>query len=237
MFWRIVIFLLACLPLASRAQYNIDKLLLNGQVALHYEDYVLSMQYFNQVIALKPYLYEPWHYRAVAKFYLDDYTGAEADISKAIELNPYISQFFDLRAIARIRQERYEGAINDYNRAIALSPMEQNYWFNRAFCLMNQEKYDAALLQTDTIIHKWSKTAKAYSLRLKSCFTRRILSMQPNRLTRVLKSILMMPIAGPPVLTSVWLVVSGRMLTRNCQRLSIFGQMHITTISTGHWLG
>ncbi len=165
MFWRIVIFLLACLPLASRAQYNIDKLLLNGQVALHYEDYVLSMQYFNQVIALKPYLYEPWHYRAVAKFYLDDYTGAEADISKAIELNPYISQFFDLRAIARIRQERYEGAINDYNRAIALSPMEQNYWFNRAFCLMNQEKYDAALLQTDTIIHKWSKTAKAYSLK------------------------------------------------------------------------
>ena len=89
---------MACLSLVARAQYNIEKLLRNGQVALHYEDYVLSIQYFNQIIALKPYLYEPWQYRAVAKFYLDDFTGAEADISKAIELNPYIHQFFDLRS-------------------------------------------------------------------------------------------------------------------------------------------
>ena len=46
-----------------RAQYNTDRLMLSGEVALHYEDYVLSIQYFNQVIVLKPYLYRPWQFR------------------------------------------------------------------------------------------------------------------------------------------------------------------------------
>lgn len=156
---------MACLSLAARAQYNIDKLLRNGQVALHYEDYVLSIQYFNRIIALKPYLYEPWQYRAVAKYYLDDFTGAEADISKAIELNPYIHQFFDLRAITEIKQERYDEAIADYDRAIRLQPMQQSYWFNRAVCLMNEKKYDEALQQTDTIVRKWANAANAYSLK------------------------------------------------------------------------
>lgn len=165
MYRHIVIIVVACLSLVARAQYNVDKLIRNGQVALHYEDYVLSIQYFNQIIALKPYLYEPWQYRAVAKFYLDDFTGAESDISKAIELNPYIHQFFDLRAITKIRQERYGEAVADYNRAIKLQPQQQNYWFNRAICLMNEKKYDEALLQTDTIIRKWSTAANAYSLK------------------------------------------------------------------------
>lgn len=160
-----VLIFLACLSLAAKAQYNVDKLLRNGQVALHYEDYVLSIQYFNQIISLKPYLYEPWQYRAVAKFYLDDFTGAESDISKAIELNPYIHQFFDLRAITRIKQERFEDAIVDYNHAIRLQPQQQNYWLNRAICLMNDKQYAKAQLQTDTIIHKWSQNANAYTLK------------------------------------------------------------------------
>ena len=71
------------LPLSMRAQYNIDRLLTSGQMALHYEDYVLSIQYFNQIISLKPHLYLPWHLRGVAKYYLDDYVGAESDATEA----------------------------------------------------------------------------------------------------------------------------------------------------------
>ena len=75
--FHISFFIFASLP--SYAQYNIDRLINVGRSALYYEDYVLSMQYFNQAIAAKPYLYEPWFYRGVAKVYLDDYAGAEAD--------------------------------------------------------------------------------------------------------------------------------------------------------------
>ena len=68
-------------PLLSFAQYNLDRVLTAGRAALYYEDYVLSIQYFNQVITAKPYLYEPWFFRGVAKFYLDDWIGAENDCS------------------------------------------------------------------------------------------------------------------------------------------------------------
>lgn len=158
--------LLLFLPFSkAKAQYNVDRLIMNGEVALHYDDYVLSIQYFNKVLALKPYLWLPWYDRAVAKYYLDDYIGAESDASKAIELNPYIEQIFDLRAIARIRQEKYKDAISDYDRAIHLNPSVSSFWLNRAICRLNIQDYDQCLLDADTIIKRWAKTASAYSLK------------------------------------------------------------------------
>ena len=75
-------------PLFAMAQFNIDRLIMIGRSALYYEDYVLSIQYFNQAVTAKPFLYEPWFFRGVAKFYLDDYVGAENDCSEAIKRNP-----------------------------------------------------------------------------------------------------------------------------------------------------
>lgn len=161
----LVFLLLAASALAAKAQYNVERLVTSGQVALHYEDYVLAIQYFNQVIALKPFLYEPWQGRAAAKFFLDDFVGAEADATEAIILNPYIDILYDLRAIARIRQQNYAGAVADYDKAIAISPDTRNFWLNRAICLMNNKEYDKALGQTDTIARKWNRFATVYQLK------------------------------------------------------------------------
>jgi len=153
------------LPLGLRAQYNINRLLTSGQVALHYEDYVLSIQYFNQIIALKPHLYLPWQLRAAAKYYLDDFVGAEADATEAMMRNPYVNEIYDLRAITRIRQKKYEEAIADYNQAIRLEPSMSNYRYNRAICRMNLEQYEQALQETDTLINRWATSANAYTLK------------------------------------------------------------------------
>lgn len=158
-----LVFFLA--SLCMYGQYKVDRLILSGRVALHYEDYVLSIQYFNQALAQKPYLWEPWQLRSIAKFYLDDWSGAEADASKAIELNPYITELYDLRGISRIRLEQYAGAIEDYTKAISLEPNNRNYWYNRAACYMEQKDYDKALLQLDTVIAKWDKYAPSYLLK------------------------------------------------------------------------
>ncbi|MCD8289244.1 MAG: tetratricopeptide repeat protein [Prevotella sp.] len=155
---------LLCVPTA-RAQFNIDRMLVSGEVALHYEDYVLSIQYFNQIIALRPHMYQPWHLRGAAKFYLEDFAGAEEDATQAISLNPYVDAIYDLRAIARIRQDKYDEAIADYTKAISLNPAQENYWYNRAICEMHLKNYDTALLQTDTIIRRWSKFANGYALK------------------------------------------------------------------------
>lgn len=147
-----------------RAQYNIDRLLTSGQIALSYDDYVLSIQYFNRIIELKPYIYQPWQYRAAAKFYLDDFSGAESDATEAIRLNPFVDNIYDLRAISRIKQQKYDLAIDDYSNAIRLNPTNQNFWFNRAICRLNTKDYTRLHLDVDTIVRKWGKMSQAYIL-------------------------------------------------------------------------
>ena len=147
------------------AQYNIDRVLMAGRSALYYEDYVLSMQYFNQAINAKPYLYEPWYYRAIAKYSLDDFVGAELDCNEAIALNPYITGIYDLRGICRIRQRKFEEAATDYTKAIKLDPINQNLWYNRALCRLNSKEYDQANAELDSMMVRWSQNAKIYQLK------------------------------------------------------------------------
>ena len=67
--------------------------------ALYFEDYVLSIQYFNQVINAKPYLYEPYFFRALAKLNLEDFQGAEADCDAAIQRNPFVVGAYQIRGL------------------------------------------------------------------------------------------------------------------------------------------
>ena len=146
------------------AQYNTERLLNVGRSALYYEDYVLSIQYFNQIISLKPYLYEPWFYRGIAKFYLDDFIGAEQDCSAALERNPYVVGIYELRGLARIRQKKYPAAIDDYTVALRYDPENRSLWHNRVLCRIEDKQYEAALADLDTMTARWSSYASAYSL-------------------------------------------------------------------------
>ena len=53
-----------------KAQINTDQVMNIGRNALYFEDYILSIQYFNQVIKAKPYLADPYFYRAIVKLEL-----------------------------------------------------------------------------------------------------------------------------------------------------------------------
>ena len=145
-------------------QFNTDRLVMIGRSALYYEDYVLSIQYFNQVISAKPYLYEPWYYRGVAKYYLDDFSGAESDCTEAINRNPYVVGIYELRGLCRIQQKNYEEAIKDYNSALHYEPDGLNLWHNRALCRIQQKDYDQALAEIDTMTTRWSKNARVYAM-------------------------------------------------------------------------
>lgn len=144
------------------AQYNIDRLLTIGRSALYYEDYVLSMQYFNQAISAKPYLYEPWFFRGIAKYNLDDYVGAEQDCNEAIQRNPYVVSIYELRGVARIQQKKFSDAIIDYTMALKYDPENRNLWHNRVLCHIKNEGFSEALLELDTLLTRWSRYAPAY---------------------------------------------------------------------------
>lgn len=88
---NIIFLLLSFSSFLSVAQINTDRVMNIGRNALYFEDYILSMQYFNQVIKVKPYMAEPYFYRGVAKLSLDDFKGAEEDCTLCIERNPLLS--------------------------------------------------------------------------------------------------------------------------------------------------
>lgn len=124
-----------------RAQINTEQVLRVGRNALYFEDYMLSIQYFNRVIDAKPYLAEPYFLRAIAKYNLEDYAGAEADASKAIELNPFITDAWEVRGVARQNRGNDADAIGDYEHALSLLPRNRNLLFNLAMAQEGAKKY------------------------------------------------------------------------------------------------
>lgn len=123
------------------AQINTDQAVIVGRNAMYFEDYVLSIQYFNQAIKAKPYLAKPYFYRAIAKLNLEDFQGAEADASKAIELNPFITDAWEVRGVARQNLGNTKDAITDYRHALELLPNNRQLMFNMALAQTSEKDY------------------------------------------------------------------------------------------------
>lgn len=121
-----------------------------GQNAMYFEDYVLSIQYFSQVIKIKPYLAEPYLQRAIAKINLGDYQGADQDCSEAIERNPFMPFAYYARGFARRGLEFYPEAVADFTKAIEFSPNSQYLLLNRIDTRERNKDYAGALNDLET---------------------------------------------------------------------------------------
>ena len=153
------------LPGVLTAQINTEKVMTIGKNALYFEDYVLSIQYFNQVIGVKPYLAEPYFYRGLAKMNLEDFQGAEADCTESIERNPFVVNSYQIRGLSRIRQQNYAGAIEDYEKALRMDPENVPVWHNLTLCRIHEKKYDLAKAGLDSLIHIAPRYIEAYLMR------------------------------------------------------------------------
>lgn len=136
--------LFLCCFSSAKAQINTDQVLQIGRNALYFEDYILSIQYFNQVIAAKPYLAQPYFFRALAKYNLDDFKGAERDATLAIERNPFITDAYELRGVSRQNLGLDSLAIIDYTHALTLLPENRGMLFNLALAQENVKDYESA---------------------------------------------------------------------------------------------
>jgi tetratricopeptide (TPR) repeat protein len=163
----VILFLFSCLGfvLPMQAQINTNRVLAIGKNALYFEDYILSIQYFNQVIRSKPYLAEPYLYRAIAKLSLDDYKGAEDDLTLCIERNPFLVYSYLYRGIARQYQNNYTGSIEDYNKGLEFRPENRQMLINKGIAYVQQKDYDSALTTLDQLIKYQPKFTQAYITR------------------------------------------------------------------------
>mgnify|MGYP000065695469 CR=1 FL=1 len=153
------------LPTLLYAQINTERVMTIARNALYFEDYVLSIQYFNQVINAKPYLYEPYFFRALAKINLDDFQGAEADCDQAIQRNPFVVGAYQIRGLARIRQDKFDGAVEDYKTALKYDPENVVLWHNLSLCHMQKEDFNAAKEDLGKLLAIAPRYTRAYLMR------------------------------------------------------------------------
>ncbi len=158
--------------LPAHGQLNTDRVLTVGRNALYFEDYVLSIQYFNQVIRTKPYMAQPYLLRALAKYNLDDFEGAIADATLAIERNPFLPDAWEVRGVSRQCIGDNRSAITDYAGALQLLPHNRHLLFNMAIAQSESSDYEAADSTFAELIRLYPRFDNAYVGRAQLHLTR-----------------------------------------------------------------
>ena len=162
---RKLLWLLLLVSASLHAQINTERVMTIARNALYFEDYVLSIQYFNQVINAKPYLFEPYFFRGLAKINLEDYQGAEDDCDIAIQKNPFVVGAYQVRGLARIRQDKFDEAIEDYRTALKYDPENLVLWHNLTLCHIQKKDYPAANDDLAQLIKVAPRYTRAYLMR------------------------------------------------------------------------
>ena len=158
-------FIIVCTTLSVNAQVNTDRVMNIGKNALYFEDYVVAIQYFNQVIAAKPYLADPYYYRAMAKFLLDDFKGAEEDCTVCLERNPYYTAAYQLRGAALQNQNKYEPAAADYKKSLEFFPEDRLTLVNMGIVNVELKQYDIAEKFFDVLLRRFPDYSPGYLTR------------------------------------------------------------------------
>ncbi len=156
------IFLFVLMAWNVSAQINTKRMMEIGRNAIYFEDYVLAIQYFNRVVNAKPYMADPYFYRAVAKISLEDYVGAEQDCNMALERNPFVVDAYRCRGAARLSLERYDEAIADFEKGLELEPNNKYLSLFKGTVYACQEKWDSAIAVYSDLISHHANFKEAY---------------------------------------------------------------------------
>ena len=161
---RSIIYFIALISpiMTLHGQINTEQVLRIGANTNYFEDYVLSIQYFNQVITVNPRLAKPYFYRAIAKLNLDDFAGAEEDATLAIERNPFITEAYEVRGVARQNQGKNREAIEDYNRVLEMFPEERGVLFNKAMAQGSIKDRKGAAETFEALLKKYPRHSEGY---------------------------------------------------------------------------
>lgn len=164
-FWIAFISALVTSVAGAFAQIDAEQVMNIGRNVLSMDDYMLSIQYFNQAIKAKPYLAEPYFLRAFAKLQLDDFEGAEQDCSLSIERNKFRTETYKLRGFARQSQGKDSLAIEDYVIGLQYNPQDKYFLFYKAVAETELKRYGAADTTFSTLLRIFPRFDDGYTAR------------------------------------------------------------------------
>jgi tetratricopeptide (TPR) repeat protein len=162
---RLLFILFITLPLSLAAQINVNHFIFNGKQAIVNNEFSEAIQLFNQVINVRPELHEPFFLRAIAKYNLGDYKGAEQDLSAAIEIKPNYPEALLYRGICRERLMNFNDAISDFDRALKLEPYNAEVYVSKAFTKSMMQEHATAIDVCDQAIKIDKRNERAYLCR------------------------------------------------------------------------
>lgn len=143
----LLFFIIVCVVVSANGQINTTQVVVSGREALENNDYMKAIQYFNLAIQSKPEQAQPYLYRSIVRFVLEDYLGAERDVTRAIELNPFLNEVYEVRGAILQKLGRNEAAISDYEKALEVLP-QNKYILNNLAALYHEVGEDSKSNQT-----------------------------------------------------------------------------------------
>lgn len=152
-------------PLAADAQINAEQVINIGKNVLSMDDYMLSIQYFNQAIKAKPYLADPYFLRGLAKMNLDDFKGAELDCTEAIRRNKFKTEAYKLRGFARQHLGLDSLAVADYDEGLKHDPTDRYFLFYKGVALTSMKKNDEAKETMDQLLRLYPRFEEGLAAR------------------------------------------------------------------------
>lgn len=169
-------------PSTAFSQINAEQVLTIGKNVLSMDDYMLAIQYFNQAIKAKPYLSDPYFFRALAKINLDDYAGAEADCDLAILNNKFKTEAYKLRGFARQVQGKDSLALEDYDFGLTYNPLDKNFLFYKAVALTDLNRFEEADSTFSVLLRQYPRFDAGFTARAR-------LNLEKNDTTQALEDI------------------------------------------------
>ena len=162
---RFIILMIGIFSFQASGQTNAEQVLTIGRNVLSMDDYLLAIQYFNLAIKAKPYLSEPYFYRAIAKLYLDDLKGAEEDCTLSIERNAFKPETYKVRGIVRQQMGLDSLAIIDYETGLKYNPSDKYFLFYKGLALTDLNKYSEADTVLSEVISRFPTFEEGYEAR------------------------------------------------------------------------
>lgn len=152
-------------PVMASAQVNAEQVLNIGRNVLSMEDYMLAIQYFNQAIKAKPYLSDPYFFRALAKINLEDYKGAEEDCTLALERNKFKTESYKLRGFARQNMGKDSLAVKDYEMGLQYNPEDKYFLYYKALAETEMKKSKDAESSFERLLRIYPQFEEGYAAR------------------------------------------------------------------------
>ena len=150
---------------AQKSKYKFGDYIKFGRVSLSKGHNHEAIQYLNSAIKHRPTSYEGYFLRGIAKYYLDDYLGAESDFTIAMQYDPYNGEIYHYRGIVRSQQYNFGGAMADYATAIHLNPKNPIFYLNRARSYLFLKVYDSSIVDCNKSISLKYKDEDVFVLR------------------------------------------------------------------------